>query len=102
MHDLDLPEVFHKPIKSSIETQVDKARRTKPWHEAVTSESLHPIFINLRINDTIFIDRFEWDLSDPHNSPEQFAQGVCEDLVRHSPSLASFKLYDAEWCRLIV
>ncbi|GMF61644.1 unnamed protein product [Phytophthora fragariaefolia] len=51
-----------------------------PWHEAVTTESLHPIFINLRLKDTIYIDRFEWDLNNSNNSPEQFAQVVCEDL----------------------
>lgn len=84
VRDLDLPELFHKPITTSIEAQVDKARRVPPWYDAVEGESLHPIFINLRINDTIFIDRFEWDLSNPSNSPEQFAQVLCDDLVLHA------------------
>ncbi|RLN50453.1 hypothetical protein BBJ29_000970 [Phytophthora kernoviae] len=65
---------------TSIQEQVEKANKSLPWHEAVTSESLHPIFINLRLNDTIYVDRFEWDLSNPHNSPERFAQVVSEDL----------------------
>uniref|UniRef100_H3HC27 Uncharacterized protein n=1 Tax=Phytophthora ramorum TaxID=164328 RepID=H3HC27_PHYRM len=80
IRDLDLPECFYKRIAKSIQEQVEKARRSLPWHEAVTKESLHPIFINLRLNDTIYIDRFEWDLNNPNNSPEQFAQVVCEDL----------------------
>ncbi|KAE9280362.1 hypothetical protein PF008_g28151 [Phytophthora fragariae] len=80
VRDLDLPECFYKRIAKSIEEQVEKAQRSLPWHEAVTTESLHPIFINLRLNDTIYIDRFEWDLNNPNNSPECFARVVCEDL----------------------
>ncbi|RLN65118.1 hypothetical protein BBP00_00003019 [Phytophthora kernoviae] len=80
VRDLDLPQCFYKRIARSIQEQVEKANKSLPWHEAVTSESLHPIFINLRLNDTIYVDRFEWDLSNPHNSPERFAQVVSEDL----------------------
>ena len=81
VRDLDLPDCFYKRIAKSIQEQVEKAQRLFPWHEAVTSESLHPIYINLRLNDTIYIDRFEWDLNDSNNSPEQFARVLCEDLV---------------------
>lgn len=60
VRDLDLPESFRKRIAAQIEAQVVKGKRSVPWHEAVdTNESLHPIFINIRINDTILIDRFE-------------------------------------------
>ncbi|KAG7384795.1 hypothetical protein PHYBOEH_009313 [Phytophthora boehmeriae] len=80
VRDLDLPPCFYKRIAKSIQEQVEKAKKSLPWHEAVTNESLHPIFINLRLNDTIYIDRFEWDLNNPNNSPERFAQVVSEDL----------------------
>lgn len=80
IRDLDLPECFYKRIAKSVQEQVEKAQKSLPWHKAVNSESLHPIFINLRLNDTVYIDRFEWDLSNPHNSPERFARVVCEDL----------------------
>ncbi|KAG2792824.1 hypothetical protein PC112_g23702, partial [Phytophthora cactorum] len=80
VRDLDLPNCFYKRIAKSIREQVEKAKKSLPWNEAVTGESLHPIFINLRLNDTIYIDRFEWDLNNPNNSPERFAQVVCEDL----------------------
>ncbi|KAF1331513.1 Swi/snf-related matrix-associated actin-dependent regulator of chromatin, partial [Globisporangium splendens] len=59
VRDLNLPESFRKRIASQIEAQVEKGKRSMPWHESVTSESLHPICINIRINDTILIDRFE-------------------------------------------
>lgn len=59
VRDLDLPECFHKRISTSIESQVEKAKRCMPWYEAVTNESLHPIFINIRLNDTLYMDRFE-------------------------------------------
>ncbi|KAG1708809.1 hypothetical protein DVH05_022430 [Phytophthora capsici] len=80
VRDLDLPDCFYKRIAKSIQEQVEKAQKSLPWSEAVANESLHPIFINLRLNDTIYIDRFEWDLNNPNNSPERFAQVVCEDL----------------------
>ncbi|TDH68298.1 hypothetical protein CCR75_004117 [Bremia lactucae] len=80
VRDLDLPNCFYERIATSLREQVQKAQKALPWHEAVTRESLHPIFINLRLNDAIYIDRFEWDLNDPNNSPECFAQVVCEDL----------------------
>lgn len=60
VRDLDLPDSFRKRIVAQIDAQVEKGKRSMPWHEAVeASESLHPIFINIRINDTILIDRFE-------------------------------------------
>ena len=77
-----------------MQEQVEKAQKSLPWHEAVTSESLHPIFINLRLNDTIYIDKFEWDLNDPNNSPEQFARVACEDLVRRPANWYSKLLAD--------
>ncbi|KAI9906089.1 hypothetical protein PsorP6_014219 [Peronosclerospora sorghi] len=82
VRDLDLPDCFYRRIAKSIEEQIEKAQKSLPWHVAVTSESLHPIFVNLRLNDTIYIDRFEWDLSNPDNSPEHFARVVCEELVK--------------------
>lgn len=80
VRDLDLPNCFYNHIAKSIREQVQKAQTTLPWHEAVTDESLHPIYINLRLYDTVYIDRFEWDLNNANNSPERFAQVVCEDL----------------------
>lgn len=125
MRDLDLPESFRKRIAAQIETQVEKGKRSMPWHEAVdANESLHPIFINIRINDTILIDRFEvrfvcliflyewfrwhlialliffcafgiwkWDLSNSKNSPELFANVLCEELVRNAMNRSLLKLY---------
>jgi SWI/SNF-related matrix-associated actin-dependent regulator of chromatin subfamily B protein 1 len=59
VRDLDLPECFYKKIAESIHSQVELARRSLPWDEAVRKESIHPICINIRLNDTILIDRFE-------------------------------------------
>jgi SWI/SNF-related matrix-associated actin-dependent regulator of chromatin subfamily B protein 1 len=59
VRDLDLPECFHKRIAGSIEAQVEKSKRSLPWHHAVKAESLHPIFVNIRLSDTLYMDRFE-------------------------------------------
>nr|CCA20838.1 SWI/SNFrelated matrixassociated actindependent regulator of chromatin putative [Albugo laibachii Nc14] len=80
VRDLDLPECFYREIANSVASQVEAAKRTIPWHQGVVTESLHPIHINLRIKDTVLIDRFEWDLSNEQNDPEYFAQVMCDEL----------------------
>jgi len=81
IRDLDLPECFYTPIADSIRTQVEQAKRYLPWFDADKDESLHPISIKLRINDTIVLDRFEWDLSNPRNDPDHFARTFCAEMV---------------------
>ena len=36
--------------------------------------------LNIHVGNISLVDRFEWDVSDPANSPEQFAQQLCAEL----------------------
>lgn len=36
--------------------------------------------LNIHVGNISLVDQFEWDLSNPLNSPEQFAQELCADL----------------------
>lgn len=57
--DLDLPNTFLLPIAESMHKQVKQQMECAPWHCATKKESLHPILINFRLNDTIVKDQFE-------------------------------------------
>ena len=43
-------------------------------------EAIRVIKLNVRINNIIIRDQFEWDINDPRNSPEDFAESLCADL----------------------
>lgn len=36
--------------------------------------------LNIHVGNISLVDQFEWDLSNPLNSPEQFARELCADL----------------------
>lgn len=42
--------------------------------------SLKVIEIDIRIDNIWLQDRFEWDINDSSNSPEDFAYAMCNDL----------------------
>lgn len=43
-------------------------------------EQLRKISLNCRIGNVIINDQFEWDVNNPENSPEDFAQVIVADL----------------------
>lgn len=46
----------------------------------ISEELLRVIDINIRINDMNFRDKFQWDINDPNNSPEEFAWNLCAEM----------------------
>merc|ERR1712088_528990 len=38
------------------------------------------IKLNIHVGNISLVDQFEWDLSDEHNCPEEFAKKICSDL----------------------
>ena len=43
-------------------------------------EQIRVISVNVRIGRVVYKDKFEWDINNPDNSPEDFAECVCADL----------------------
>jgi len=43
-------------------------------------ELLKIIQLNVRIGNIVLRDQFEWDINNPHNSPEDFSESLCSDL----------------------
>ncbi|VEL14770.1 unnamed protein product [Protopolystoma xenopodis] len=38
------------------------------------------IRLNVHVGNILLMDQFEWDLSEPSNSPEEFAKRLCAEL----------------------
>ena len=49
------------------------------WFECIPLLSTQ---LNIHVGNISLVDQFEWDLSNPLNSPEQFARQLCADLGR--------------------
>mmetsp|Transcript_14044 Transcript_14044/g.23856 ORF Transcript_14044/g.23856 Transcript_14044/m.23856 type:complete len:132 (+) Transcript_14044:606-1001(+) len=43
-------------------------------------ELLRVIQLKIRIGNIVLRDKFEWDINNPQNSPEDFAESLCTDL----------------------
>ena len=41
---------------------------------------LYTLQLNIHVGNISLVDQFEWDLSNPLNSPEVFARQLCADL----------------------
>ena len=41
---------------------------------------LYPLQLNIHVGNISLVDQFEWDLSNPLNSPEEFSRELCADL----------------------
>lgn len=46
----------------------------------IDGEIIKPIKLDLRIDDIVISDQFEWDINNPNNNPEDFAKSLCADL----------------------
>ena len=53
-----------------------------PGHKMVSLplEQIRTISVNVRIGRVVYRDKFEWDINNPDNLPEDFAACVCADL----------------------
>jgi SWI/SNF-related matrix-associated actin-dependent regulator of chromatin subfamily B protein 1 len=76
VEDLSLPKEFTPEISASIEQRVS---RHEPYKPAPT-ECLKDLVIDIRVDNIWLRDRFLWDINDPSNDPEGFAEVVCADL----------------------
>lgn len=77
--DLDLnPVSFVPAIANSIRHQCDQQPNEKDFTNLYDSRIV--IKLNIHIGNMSLCDQFEWDLSDPDNSPEDFANCLCREL----------------------
>lgn len=77
--DLEIPGAFVPVIANIIQTQVDGYDADT---KALVENSDHRVIIklNVHVGNTSLVDQFEWDISCPQNSPEEFARNLCQEL----------------------
>jgi SWI/SNF-related matrix-associated actin-dependent regulator of chromatin subfamily B protein 1 len=71
-----LPPSFESEIVNQMNKQINQYMK----FEKVEGEIIRTIKIDLRIGELVLTDQFEWDINNPRNSPEEFAQNLCADL----------------------
>ena len=88
----NLSQAFEAEILSSMKKQIAAFKGYKVMttqvsssigsgaFETVNLEQIRVIKLNVRVGRVIFRDQFEWDINNPENSPEQFAECICADM----------------------
>lgn len=77
--DLELPSSqFVSAIASSIRQQCDQFSADMIPEDEEDRRVI--IKLNIHVGNISLVDQFEWDLTNPLNSPELFAQELCADL----------------------
>ena len=77
--DLDLnPSIFIPAISSSIRQQLDSHPSDILYEENTDQRVV--IKLNIHVGNVSLVDQFEWDISEPQNSPEEFAKTLSAEL----------------------
>ncbi|KAL5477803.1 hypothetical protein EMCRGX_G024650, partial [Ephydatia muelleri] len=77
--DLDLPTgTFGPAIAASIKQQVEQFSSDMIPDDEEDRRVI--IKLNIHVGNVSLVDQFEWDLSNPLNSPEDFSRQLCADL----------------------
>ena len=66
-------------IAQSIHQQIEAHSDAVPVDEQATDQRAL-LKLNIHVGNQSLVDQFEWDMSEPRNSPEEFAQKLCADL----------------------
>ncbi|CAA6663672.1 unnamed protein product [Spirodela intermedia] len=71
--DLKLPPTFITHVAQSIQTQLAEFRSLE-GQVMYCTEKIVVLKIDLRVNNTVIRDQFQWDLSNLDSDPEEFAR----------------------------
>ena len=72
----NMEEEIVRIIKKNVENYLPPIKTSK--------ECIRTLEINVRIDNIGFRDRFEWDINDPNNSPEDFSILLCNEVGLNS------------------
>ncbi|VDM68739.1 unnamed protein product, partial [Strongylus vulgaris] len=68
---------YHKAEECNAE--LEAAAEAPPLDPNVTDQRAI-MKLNINVGNQSLVDQFEWDMSDPNNSPEDFARSLCAEL----------------------
>ncbi|KAL3473988.1 hypothetical protein BJX99DRAFT_260832 [Aspergillus californicus] len=95
VEDLGLPLESCGPLVRIISQSIQEQLCDHYPHLSIEEESLDPhlpysaykndemrivVKLNVTIGQNTLVDQFEWDINDPHNNPEEFAERMTTDL----------------------
>lgn len=79
--DLDLPAAAFVPaVVQAIRQQIKQFDTDSEITLDKQTDQRVIIKLNIHVGNISLMDQFEWDLSEPLNSPEEFALSLCSDL----------------------
>ncbi|XP_045171529.2 SWI/SNF-related matrix-associated actin-dependent regulator of chromatin subfamily B member 1-like isoform X2 [Mercenaria mercenaria] len=80
--DLDLnPVNFVPAIAQVIRSQLEQYQNEQPEPvEETPSDQRVILKLNIHVGNISLMDQFEWDISEPENSPEEFSTKLCAEL----------------------
>lgn len=79
--DLDLPPASFVPaVVQAIRQQIKQFDTDSEITVDKQSDQRVIIKLNIHVGNISLMDQFEWDLSEPLNTPEEFALSLCSDL----------------------
>lgn len=83
--DLDLNPInfvsaIAQVIRSQVEAFPDTDPAPTPPSDEVVSDQRVILKLNIHVGNISLMDQFEWDISEPENSPEEFAVKLCGEL----------------------
>lgn len=71
-----LPQSFETEIINQMNKQINQYMK----FEKIEGEIIRTIKLDIRIEDLVLTDQFDWDINNPANLPEEFAKSSCADL----------------------
>lgn len=79
--DLDInPTTFVPLISQAIRSQIEAFPTDENLILSEQGDQRVIIKLNVHVGNISLVDQFEWDMSDPNNSPEKFAAKLCQEL----------------------
>ncbi|XP_078446461.1 transcription regulatory protein SNF5, putative (BSH) [Wolffia australiana] len=84
--DLKLPPTFITHVAQSIQSQLAEFRSLE-GQVMYCNEKIVLLKVDLRVNNTIIRDQFQWDLGNLDSDPEEFARTFCRDLNINDPEV---------------
>lgn len=95
VEDFRVPPEIREPVKQMVNRDIQEQIQDFYPHAFFDDEALDPtlpysaykndemrilIKLNIAIGQHTLVDQFEWEINDPHNSPEDFARQTAADL----------------------
>lgn len=79
--DLELPaNIFVPSIVQALKGQIEHHSREADEETPSSNDQRVMIKLNLHVGNVSLQDQFEWDMTEPLNSPEEFARSLCTEL----------------------